>query len=917
MKLMEVALRKMSQAAADAEATATALFAAQTADRDRRLIESATQIYDALARLTADQGGDGDQATPGTRPVDCATLAPENLVQPLVLSGYKPARSLVEIPRLTRIGTLRVPSAIGAHPFLARPVPALVPILGTRGLLLGGSGAQLEAANRALQSVLVRLIAALPPGKIRLTMIDCPGLGQNFTELSQFHEVIRGDMAWHDSRQIEERIDEVIAHMSLVLQKYLRNEYADLEAYNAVAEVPEAYRVVAVAGFPAGFSKKTADQLATIAKNGPRVGVYVAATMDESAPLPHGFDGTEFKRTITVLRAQSTSTFLWRPAAIDLAVTLDDVQPAFTAAVVKAVNAPAATSDRVEVGFHQFVPTETWAETTADGVSVPIGRYGARDVLRFEIGQAGGSNHHALVGGRTGSGKSILLHTLITNLALQYSPEELELYLIDFKEGVEFDAYRNLPHAKVVAVESEREFGLSVLDGLQRELNSRGETFKRNGGSSNLRDYRKTTGMVVPRILFVADEFQVFFRSTDRLASRARELLDDLARRGRSFGIHLVLSSQTISAADVEASTLAQMGLRIALQLSEGDSYRFLAKDNNAAALLERPGDAIYNAQGGALGGNRKFQVAFLPDQVRKEHISRLAELARSRKFLRTPRVFEGNRAASVDDNRDLARVASGPAPALLRAIPLYLGEPTTMDEQHTSVKIRRQSRSNLLLVGQEEQDAFAVFSSAWLSLVAQCPPGAATLYALNLTNTDDKLYEEFQWLAQAGQDVRVGERRHVAGFVTTLSQALEERSRGAEQVNAPPPSPIVLGLFGLQRARDLLRDGGNGAVVKQFSALLRDGPDMAIHCIVWADTFANVLRSLENRDIAEFDARVALLGGDSARLLGEQATAVKLKRHHGVLYQQDKPTDVEKFRCYELSSLQQLAKRLSTRGAK
>ena len=90
----------------------------------------------------------------------------------------------------------------------------------------------------------------------------------------------------------------------------------------------------------------------------------------------------------------------------------------------------------------------------------------------FGLGR--GTAQHALVAGKTGSGKSTLLHALITNLALTYSPEEAELYLVDFKEGVEFQWYATyrLPHARVVAIQSEREFGLSVLqrlDGILRE----------------------------------------------------------------------------------------------------------------------------------------------------------------------------------------------------------------------------------------------------------------------------------------------------------------------------------------------------------------------------------------------------------------------------------------------------------------
>ena len=69
---------------------------------------------------------------------------------------------------------------------------------------------------------------------------------------------------------------------------------------------------------------------------------------------------------------------------------------------------------------------------------------------------------HALIAGTTGSGKSALLHTIILSLALKYSPEELELYLLDFKEGLEFNAYKNLPHAKLVSIKSDRELGTEL-----------------------------------------------------------------------------------------------------------------------------------------------------------------------------------------------------------------------------------------------------------------------------------------------------------------------------------------------------------------------------------------------------------------------------------------------------------------------
>ena len=112
---------------------------------------------------------------------------------------------------------------------------------------------------------------------------------------------------------------------------------------------------------------------------------------------------------------------------------------------------------------------------------MPIGRSGATKLQYLEIGK--GTRQHALIAGKTGSGKSTLFHIIITNLALWCSPEQVEFYLVDFKKGVEFKCYatRHLPHAKVVAIESDRAFGLSVLQRVDEELRRRGDLFRQLG----------------------------------------------------------------------------------------------------------------------------------------------------------------------------------------------------------------------------------------------------------------------------------------------------------------------------------------------------------------------------------------------------------------------------------------------------
>ena len=95
----------------------------------------------------------------------------------------------------------------------------------------------------------------------------------------------------------------------------------------------------------------------------------------------------------------------------------------------------------MEVPFEQIAPAaaDIWKEETTEMLRVPIGRSGATKLQYLEIGT--GTRQHALIAGKTGSGKSTLFHVIITNLALRCSPEQVEFYLMDFKKGVEFKCY--------------------------------------------------------------------------------------------------------------------------------------------------------------------------------------------------------------------------------------------------------------------------------------------------------------------------------------------------------------------------------------------------------------------------------------------------------------------------------------------
>ena len=217
--------------------------------------------------------------------------------------------------------------------------------------------------------------------------------------------------------------------------------------------------------------------------------------------------------------------------------------------------------------------TRRWAGNATDGLDVQIGVDSKGEPQHFTMGVRG--VHHGLVGGDVRMGKTNLLHVLISQLALRYPPEELELYLLDFKE-VEFDAYltERLPHARAITSRTDREFGLSMLRRFHEEIERRARLC-REARVTDLPDYRRETGQVLPRALVIMDEFQVLFSEEDRLAREAGRLLADIAKRGAAFGLHLLLATQSPGGplAAYLRPVYEQMALRIALGCTQPSAF--------------------------------------------------------------------------------------------------------------------------------------------------------------------------------------------------------------------------------------------------------------------------------------------------------------------------------------------------------
>ncbi len=837
------------------------------------------------------------------------------------------------VPPVLRLGQYhvcmtQVPKAIPNDPELQAMTPAEfdLPALGDfparASLLLQAHDAGRAVAVQTLQAIVFRLLASLPAGKVRFVIVDPVGLGQNFAafmHLADYDEQLVANRIWTETPHIEQRLADLTLHMENVIQKYLRNQYETIMDYNAQAgEVAEAFRVLVVAHFPVNFSPEAIRRLLSIMQSGPRCGVLTLVSVDTKVPLPKGFDLTDLEAS-SMNFIWDGQRFRWKdpdfgPYPLTLEAPPDND---FANRILAQIGQAAVHAQRVEVPF-EFIappPEEWWHADSRKGLRVPLGRAGATQRQCLDLGK--GTAQHALIAGKTGSGKSTLLHALITNLALLYSPDEVELYLIDFKKGVEFKTYavHDLPHARVIAIESEREFGLSVLQRLDAELRQRGERF-REVRAQDLNAFRQAKpDERMPRVLLIVDEFQEFFTEDDRISQEAAQLLDRLVRQGRAFGMHVLLGSQTLGGAYTLArSTIDQMAVRIALQCSEADAHLILSDDNSAARLLSRPGEAIYNDANGLVEGNNPFQVVWLSDDRREHYLNRIHDLAIQRPPLlrEAPIVFEGNAPADVSRNHLLNQYLAGTMTTETedrREQRAWLGEAMAINEL-TAAPFRRHHGSNLLLIGQQEESALGLLATAVVSLAAQMGPSdLPRFYIVDGRQADAPTDGPLARLSEVlPQTIRLSGWRDVPILMTEWSTEL-----GRRQKDTGIPLSLYLILFGVQRLRDLRKQEDDFSFLRkadeapnpaqQFAALLREGPPLGIHTLLWCDTLNNLQRTLDRQSMRELALRVVfqMNVSDSSNLIDSPA-ASKLGLHRALFFNEEEGR-LDKFRPYGLPS--------------
>jgi DNA segregation ATPase FtsK/SpoIIIE-like protein len=825
-------------------------------------------------------------------------------------TDYRPDRQAPP-PDGLRVGVMRLGEDLP-------PVPAVARFAGHGHLLISERGFA-AGARSLLQALTLRLATATRPGTVRLALADPVGQGRYLSAFLRLPASLRvGAGVAASPAETESLLTALNSHVVEVTQTRLTNVYDSVEAYNAHttgSTVP--YHVLVLAGFPAGIDDRAAELLARLARNGPRSGLYIVATVDPELDMPRGFDLAALSALGTTLSVTAGGDLTWDDPDFGPGVIEPDEMPGAARANpwLDAVGAAAGSASR-DLPFARIAvpPARRWSGDTTDGLDVQIGVDSKGEPQRFVMGVRG--VHHGLVGGDVRMGKTNLLHVLISQLALCYPPEELELYLLDFKE-VEFDAYltERLPHARAITSRTDREFGLSMLRRFHDEIERRARLC-REARVTDLPDYRRETGQVLARALVIMDEFQVLFSEEDRLAREAGRLLADIAKRGAAFGLHLLLATQSPGGplAAYLRPVYEQMALRIALGCTAPSvSQAILGEGNEAATRLVRAGDAIYNDRRGE-GANPVMRIAMLPTRERLALIGSIRELGGGRVY-EPPASFDPDSPASFAPGRlegaDLADLEGADLADTGHAVQAWLGEAIEI-KPATTATFERYPRSNLLIVGGEEH-GHGLLLATLLSAAIQRSPGQVRFTVAEFTRPSSPFRGFFDPVRNLPHEVRIADRRMIEDELDDLVDDLETRLEGpepgADPQGAGQPERFFL-IAGMHRWHELLAEGDYGRPSETSARLVRladKGPDAGIHVVAWTDGYATAERALRRAGIGFFGLRAVLRvlsPAESDALLGV-AAAASLDDDRALYRDTEWPAEqVEKFKPYSTASL-------------
>ena len=502
---------------------------------------------------------------------------------------------------------------------------------------------------------------------------------------------------------------------------------------------------------------------------------------------------------------------------------------------------------------------ESKYETDLSTMIIPVGKAETKDAdFRMDLV----SHVHSFIIGQSGSGKSVFLHNIIGGAMLKYAPEDLQLYLLDFKlGGVEFNRYQGAKHVKALLVDnSDPQVTLEILRELRNSMTERGKLL-RNAGVNNIGEYNKIHQQDrMPHVLVVADECHEMFKADDSIPRQVRNEISDIvikiAKEGRSQGVHLVFATQTLSGTEISSEIINNVSDFYLLKCAQTDSERLVPNSSSITSELST-GQIYYHH----VDEQVKFQAYYTDKEAAEKLMAAIVEKAKDHKS-NGEFYFNGAQMFYLDESvKEQIQNVKSKSPVA------FLGKAIDISQKDLYIKLNEDFSENVLLLGLNDQEQVTrTTMNLFISLMTSAKlkhKDIAFKVIDCLNNEEGEVHELIFDLENEGL-CEIIERRQRSKFFKELAQGVLDGT--AEET--------ILLILGQDRFRELkmdmeLEDGnsskssddndmmsisddffGGGSSsssnVKTYkdalNIILEKGPDYGVHTLLQLEKASNLL---------------------------------------------------------------------------
>lgn len=545
-----------------------------------------------------------------------------------------------------------------------------------------------KSANKAearLNQLVVDMLLSLPSRSINIHFVDLAFSAQASFLTRNLDEKIYGKLisSSNDWNHLKDSLREKMA-------KALE-EYGDVAKYNdSKNRVVVPYDVVVINDYQKCVNEMS--DLDALFENGHKGGIYFILMNNLDCKSDRDIDSLmALKDFYQVLEAENFGNYS-KDAFIRCTPILDT--PILAKACFNYINEGAELPQVAVASVDYDKILSKGFETIGKAMVIPVGSSENGELVDFTIDTV--SHIHCFIIGQSGTGKSVFLHDVIIGAMAKYSPDELELYLMDFKiGGVEFNRYRNEKHVKALLVDnSDIQITLEILRDISNKMRERGKQL-RASGVSNIVEYNQVNPTKkMPRIVFIADECHVMFPTMNskdtKLYREISEILQKIAKEGRSQGVHLVLATQTIAQAEISSEILNNISDFYLLKCSPSDSERLVRGSVDTTSGL-KTGQVLHHD----IDHDVVFKSTYLPTSQTLEIIKKINDKTKASKNEQF--YFVGSQIFEIDDEVKNLLTEKGDAIAFGRSIDTKM-EPVV-------IPLRNEYADNVMLFGINDEE--------------------------------------------------------------------------------------------------------------------------------------------------------------------------------------------------------------------